>query len=65
MALELEYLHSDLEKSHKSRNALREITAAPQRATNRLAMTIEEFIRNMNLSAPPQAALSENRSYAV
>ena len=53
MALELEYLHSDLENSHRSRNAMREIIGAPQRTINRLVMKIEVFILNMNLSAPP------------
>ena len=59
MALELEYLHSDLENSHRSRNAMREITGAPQRTTKRLVMKIEEFIRNMNLSAPPVRIVGE------
>ena len=59
MALELEYLHSDLENSHRSRNAMREITGAPQRTTNRLVMKFEEFICDMNLSAPPVRIVGE------
>ena len=59
MALELEYLHSDLENSHRSRNAMREITGAPQRTTKRLVMKIEEFICNMNLGAPPVRIVGE------